>query len=653
MMDNPFYKRATEYLQDNDEFLSIVTPEPVLRFLKGPSDSGDLYDRLVRIWGTPGSGKTTIARLFEFSVLSALARSRGLPNLKEISAAMVDCHALAERVPILLGCRIPLETSFRDFWELPYAESVRFRLFATFLQAKTALAWLRQLGDSGVAMDDVRIVPRAGQEARLESIGGEIGSSVQGRARAVEASVYRIVGSVVPPEEGSFPSEATQEFALFDLIEAVRTPNHHTPGGEATSTFKPLVILDDAHVLHPEQYKRLKHWIARRELRFARWMLARFDVLQADEAIEATTGDGEEGDGITPGLATGRDILEIRLQGQGPEERRTAPRKGFRTMAQDMANRYLARITIFSSRKMTSIADLLSQEDEMIASGRVEDLRKSVGETQEDLKITDERRESLANEIDHYSGSRGRLHEDVRLSMLKILMHRYSKRTRGPSLFPEQNPEPSQPVVPKPEVEDSARLHLLHEYDRPYYRGINDLCDASSDNAEQFLNLTGSLVDELMNQLSRPRPRRLLSATRQNQLLRQRAKQDVDNWNFPHHLRVRMVVETLGERCKATTLEPNGWLRPNAYGIPNEEFRTIATTHPELARILQFGSAYNVWSLRPNYGQGYTRWCLIELGGVVTLKYGLSLRRGGFLEGNVTELARMAYESYAALGPRR
>ena len=48
-MENPFYKRATEYLRDNDEFLSIVTPEPVLHFLQGPAQSGRLYDRLVRL----------------------------------------------------------------------------------------------------------------------------------------------------------------------------------------------------------------------------------------------------------------------------------------------------------------------------------------------------------------------------------------------------------------------------------------------------------------------------------------------------------------------------------------------------------------------------------------------------------------------------
>jgi hypothetical protein len=113
------------------------------------------------------------------------------------------------------------------------------------------------------------------------------------------------------------------------------------------------------------------------------------------------------------------------------------------------------------------------------------------------------------------------------------------------------------------------------------------------------------------------------------------------------------VVEALGERCRATTLEPNGWLRPNAYGIPNDEFLAIPKERPALARILQFGAAYNAWSLRPNYGQGYKKWCLLELGGAVILKYGLSLRRGGFLEGTVAELGRMTtHEPLTALGPR-
>src|SRR4051794_15187190 len=115
-MDNPFYKRATEFLRDDQDFLSVVTPEPLLRFLKTPAQEGYLFDRLVRVWGTPGSGKTTLARVFEFSALSSLFRDGGIPSHKDLAAAMVDCNAAKEGRPTLLGCRLPMETSYRDFW---------------------------------------------------------------------------------------------------------------------------------------------------------------------------------------------------------------------------------------------------------------------------------------------------------------------------------------------------------------------------------------------------------------------------------------------------------------------------------------------------------------------------------------------------------
>jgi hypothetical protein len=94
---------------------------------------------------------------------------------------------------------------------------------------------------------------------------------------------------------------------------------------------------------------------------------------------------------------------------------------------------------------------------------------------------------------------------------------------------------------------------------------------------------------------------------------------------------------------QVTTL-PNGWLTPNAFGIPQEEFANLHESHRELAQVLQFAVAYNAVTLVPHYPCKGKEWCLVELGGVVILKHGLTLKRGGFIESTARALADMAQE---------
>jgi hypothetical protein len=228
--------------------------------------------------------------------------------------------------------------------------------------------------------------------------------------------------------------------------------------------------------------------------------------------------------------------------------------------------------------------------------------------------------------------------------MIAIMLHRYDKRCGSPSLFGfEDDPEPSRPVSANKEVYEAARLHLLQKFDRPYYYGINDLCDASSENAEQFLQLSAVLVETSATQIIRSKPASLTTTT-QHRLLRKRGEQIIEGWNFPQHGLVRRLVTAIAVRCVEVTEQPNGWLTPNAFGIFQEDFDALAQSHPELARVLQFGVAYNAITLVPHYSCKKKEWCLIELGGMVILKHGLTLKRGGFVESTPRELAAMLEE---------
>ncbi len=638
-MDNPFQRRATEFLRDDEAFLAIVSPEPVTFFLKKPGQAGRLYDRLVLMRGTPGSGKTTLARLFEYPSLAALIRNSSVSTYQALVGALTECGAMKDEQPTVLGCRLPLETDYREFWEFPYPEGLKLGLMAGLIQARAVLGWLRHLAAAGVQPADVEIVPRAGAETIVEAIGGVKGEDIAARARAVEKALYQVMGALIAPAEADLPAAATAAYQPFDIIERVRV----RVGPDAQRRvleLHPLAILDDAHVLHPAQFRALQRWLARRELRIARWMIARFDVLLPQEALAAVTEDRSDAASY-PGLSQDRETEVILLQSSGP---RRENRTNFRRMAKDMAGRYLRRMPLLSARDLVVLGDLLSDEEVTLTASECKRLRESVDVTQRRLQVADTRREVFDRDVAEFRVGGNAVPEDVALAMVAVMLHRYDKRRGGPSIFgADDDQEPSRPVSANPSVYEAARLHLLQKFDRPYYYGIDDLCDASSENAEQFLQLAAKLVETSATQIIRSKPAFLTAAT-QHQILRRRGDQIIEGWNFPQHLLVRRLVTAIAVRCVEVTNQPNGWLTPNAFGIPQDEFDALPDSHPGLAHVLQFGVAYNAVTLVPHYPCKGKEWCLIELGGMVVLKHGLTLKRGGFVESTAQELAGVLEE---------
>jgi len=633
-MANPFLRRATEYIRDDASFLAIVSPSPLTTFLAKHKRREDLFDVPVRIVGAPGSGKTMLATLAEFRLVEAIMRDQTSSTNKDLASALAQAGFLRDGNPTVAAVRLPMESEYRDFWELPYEDAVKTKLVLWLLQARTILGLIRNLMASGRrTLDGIRFVPREGAETRIEDYGGTTAIGMRDRALLVQRAISSIGAGLVAPRLEDLPPEATAPYQPFEAIRAIEIDWEGAP-----LSLSPLAMLDDVHALHPTQFEQIFVALARREIKFGRWMMMRLDalspgtVLQSPENLE------------THNLKPDRDFINVFMQGR---EDRTIERRQFRTMAADMANRYLPLVQALKTRNATQFSALLPSQPPSITDTKYRDLLAAADRDQKRLGITAKRRAMIDDLVAQYvEASPGYDRQrEVAVAMSRILMHRYSKRIDkvAPTLFEEFDPEPATPLKAGPGVAEAARLHLSEEFGRPLHYGLENLCDASNENAELFLQLAGTLVARMETRAIRGK-QAALPAEIQQETLREKAREIMDGWSFAYARRVRALVDAMARECREVSLLPNARLDAgaNAFGIPEDEIRALLEGQDETASILKFAVAHGAIVVQRDYGQGSKNWCLIELSGIVCLAHGLTLKRGGFLERRVENLVAMS-----------
>lgn len=637
-MPNPFEKRATEYLHDAAAFLSVVTPEPLDAFFKKPAKDGSLFDRLCMVIGTPGSGKTTIATLLKFDTVHTLMNSPNHTEYQVLRSALSTCKIIAGNDIKVLACRIPMESEYRDFWELPYREETKSGLLKSFLQARAVILWLNGIRSAKIYdMKDIIIKYKDEAQVAKEGIGGETGEGILKKAIEIEKSIYEISAALVPPSEDSFSHLLKIPYQPFDAISRFIIREHDS---EKLLELRPLIMLDDIHSLHSKQFFNIRNWLARREMHISRWLLMRLDAQTPEEVlIEGVSGSTGIDNGSN--IKFSREITFIWLQSS--EDRATNRRK-FREMAKSMADKYLRLMPVFQKTGLSNFQNLLNSKPTPLIKSKHEKLKHKVNSIQKRYSISSKIKQDLESKIAKYYSSKQDTSddEDVKLAMLLILLNRYVKRVPQNSLFEmDENIMPNKPLKVDSSVADGARIYLLHEFNRPYYYGIDALCDASAENAEQFLQLASALVSASEIRIIRNSASELKSDY-QHKLLTEKAEQIVREWSFPKHNEVKKLCNYIAKECIAKSLEPNASLGggANAFGIPDDEFELIPEKEPELAHIIKYGVAYCALSIKRRYHVKHKRWTLIELSGPFILSKGLTFTRGGFLEKEIKDLKR-------------
>lgn len=625
-MYNPFRKRASENLPNSDAFLPLVSHAPVEYILQNHSGD-DLLGKLVFLLGTPGSGKTTFGRLFQFESLMTLHHMVTNPSFKNLAKVLSDFGAISESGPSILAARLTMDAEYREIWELPYDDNIKRGLFLNLLQSRCVLTWCNALSDQGIADDTVEIVTTRQSPGALESIGGSRFAELRSKAVEIESTIYDVIHALVPRSTDQISVALTRPYDPLPCIAGFAVKLDHT---DTVTFLKPMLIVDDAHELHSSQFSNLTDFLIRRDFKIARWILTRYDIaISANDWIQEQSTEGQTGRQL------GRDFTVLLTNQGDPAHRRT-----FRNAAQDIASRYLQEMPIFMRSHQTKLSALLADTCKGISPSNIEKLRGRVNADIQSLRITKERVGKLQALVDSYAGAESEP-KDVQLSMLRILLHRYAKRTPQQELFAEIiDAEPKRELSADAGIMAAAKLHLMHEFDRPYYYGSDMLADSGNGNIEQFLRTADELITIIETKLIRKKQNYLLSAEEQHRLIKNVAARTIDEWDFPMHKQVRLLIDFIGAKAVESSMTPNAYLDhgANSYGVLRSDFQKTRTDYPELTTVLHFAAAYNALSIIPSYHCKNETWTLFQLGGYPIIKHGLPFNKGGFVEGGMRSL---------------
>lgn len=615
------FRAADRTVLDTTLFLHLYCP--ILLDLLDQSDLA--VPKLLLLRGSPGSGKSSLLRLFEAETLLALHARRGQQSDQPLIEYLATLGAIDEEGPRAVGIYIDCDSSLRDIANLD-VDGANAKLLNTMfdmLIVSNFTRSVRLLINAGVISAEAAttsLPPLPAEETAPPIFASEQTlNSLEASCLSAEADFSTLLNSF-PGEP--VPSSIQPHARIF----SVPYLSHIVSKVGPLKRVLPLVMLDNLHELYGAQRNQVVDDFLRRS-GIPRWVALRKHVYELEELISLE------------GATDNRDYRKLDLD--------AAPTGAFRRFVANVAERRLRQSTALQQYNVYDFkTQLKDAEPSLTLSQAEEGIAAIIGRLKELGELTDDLTRKLSEE--------GARVEDLNALEGMLLMAERKASRKQQSMFPDA--EPLEPVDAK--TQEAARLFAARRFKLPYYYSFETLSDVANGNVEQFLSVASILADKMIFRAEMGRES-ALSAQEQQDLILQGAETYYNNieQRYDRGYSIRQLVDNLASFFQAVTYRPNAPIAPgvNGFGLPREKLRTVLAQRQEdsdvmkLRKVLTSAVAGNVLFVRlTKQGQVGAEKIVFYFNRLLCVKYNLPLNTGGWQPLSVDMLVHMMKEPVRA-----
>ncbi len=625
---NAFKVRAADRsVLDVSLFLPLYCPN-LLRLLQ----PGDLSApaKLLVLRGSPGSGKSSLLRLFETDTLLAMYRRRKQASEEALLERLTSLGVINESGPQVIGIYLDCDSSLREIANLPLGEA-NAKVLNTMLDVRIVSGFLRSVK----SMLDAGLLPQKVKDTILAPLPmQDTPPVIFSKAHTLES--LRVECDRIETDFGTLlngfpgdpiPSSIQPHARIFSLSFL----SHQKQVVATLEHLVPLVMLDNLHELYRNQRQQiLNDFLTRSGL--PRWIALRKHVLELEQLISF---EGAKDD---------RDFREMDLDGYIGGISSSV----FKNFVTDVAKRRLSRSNALQQYGVSSdLKSLLSKAEDTINREKIV----------KELDEVNTRFKQLNKQFDQQSesASTSQMAETVSIQELfklegNLIKAERKVRQKQRLLFPEiLSSELSEPLDSK--IQSAAELFAARRFKLPYYHSFDVLAEVSNGNVDQFLTIAGTIVDKLIFRAELGKEI-VLSAQDQQDLLQEEAKKYYQNLEkrLNHGFAIRQLVDNLGLFFQEVTNRANAPIAPgvNGFGMDIALLRRVLNKRVEadkallLRAVLTTAVANNVFSVRlTKQGQAGSFKIVVYLNRLLCVRFNLPLGFGGFQPLQVDDLIRM------------